>query len=84
MLWVNEISWLLHESFGLKPDWKLFKRLVFIMNLRILSNMSFSKVFKQNDNSDAGDNYWRIVYCFLWTDTIFPFFQSFGKILVFM
>ena len=30
-----------------------------------------------------GNSYWLSVYCFLWTDTMFPFFRSSGKILDF-
>ena len=35
ILWVIEISWLTQESFGLKPDWVLLRRMLSITNSKI-------------------------------------------------
>ena len=51
VLLVIAISWLTQESFGLKPVWQLFKRLLCIIKLKMLSNLSFSNVFEGIGNT---------------------------------
>ena len=52
-LWAIEISWLTQNSFDLKLDWLLLRRLFSITNLKIARNTSFSKSWEHIRSKDA-------------------------------
>ena len=81
ILWVIEISWLTQKSFGLKPDWVLFRRLFSIRISKMASKTSFSKTFEYTGGNDIGR--WLLTICllsFLCTEKTLPFFQSPAKV----
>ena len=78
-----ERSWYSHESEGLNPDWLGQSKSFSSRYSQIELKITISKIFPRIGNREAVLQLSTICLSpFLWTRTIFDFFQIYGKVLL--